>query len=714
MFEEEGSHYWILAILFVGAVIIISGLYVTGILKLDAPPLPPKNIQITQIQNSLKITWDKSPSVDVIGYNIYRSKQYSVQGEKINQEIIYETEFIDKWLVEDGTYYYLVRAVDNTQEDEGITQVTYYFDTAPPYGTIISINNGTKYTNTKKVKLNLESHDSYICRYKNEGGNWTDYTNYVLIKDWELIDEEGLQIVYYQCQDRNYNEGSIESDSIILDKTLPEMEFIRSIKNIYSEDEIINFSIYLLDNYPNNLSCYIYLNNTLIANQVKEFFDAFLTFNFNIEKQSNGTYLIKLVCEDEAGNQNIFSKNIKSIIIGEYRSKEVNITINRDEEITNNREVILYVNSKNANKCRYKNEEREWSEWEKYTSSLNWVLSSEEGIKTVYVECLNNINESLGINWDTIEYKIISGSSGIIKCIGVPSNLNIITDKCTNSLTINLKLSAVCADECTYREVESGIWRRWEDYRNSKEFSLSARYGEGIREIEYKCKNKYGESEISSAKIHYDITPPSDYVFLEANSQEDGKIRLFWSYLGVKEDTFDIYKKSLVGRTFNYVDNTNQKYWIDYDTYNEQEYHYYIVVKDCAGNEGITPSNVISIIADSEKPEISIYSPYEGEEFNKKNINLEFEIEDNLSYLITCQYQAGGSKKSLGNYYSGQYVSENIALSPSSSIASGDERIRIYLYCKDGSGNEEINYVSVIYIHETEIEEEMSGPGNID
>ncbi len=718
MFEEEGSHYWILAILFVGIFVIIAGLYLFGIIRLNAPPDPPTNIQITQIQNALKITWQNSSSPDVIGYNIYRSKQYSIIGDKINSEIIKNNEWVDSSLFEDGTYYYLVKAVDYMQEDEGLKQVSYYYDTAPPYNSKISINNDETYTGSKQVKLYLSSVDSHLCRYQNENGSWSSYSPYATVKNWELKDEEGIRLVYYQCEDKNKNIGPIVSDFITLDKTKPIVSFIKPVESIYSEESEIEIEFEVKDNYPNTILCSIYLNEMLIQNLTNPFENSLINFNFLIEQQEKGNYSLILSCEDEAGNENIINKTISVVSFGEYKSKEINISINNGAEKTEEREVKLYLSSSKADLCRFRNEQRTWSDWEPYKNTVEWVLSSTDGIKTVYVECLNKNNISIGTNWDSINYDPKDSNGGSeINCNKEPYNLNIKInedDKCTNELDVSLSLDAVCADECTYREVDSGIWKRWIDYRTYDSFSLGARYSEGLRTIEYKCKNNFGESDIVSASILYDITPPTTSVYLEGQAKENGKIQLSWEFQGERDGSFNIYRKSLEGRTFSYVDNTQQTSWVDYDTYNGQEYEYYVVIEDCAGNEGTTPSNVVSITADSEKPEITIYSPYEGEEFTNKNILVEFEIEDELSDLIDCKYQAGGNKKSLGTYYPGQYVSENIALSPSSSIASGDERIRIYLYCEDEAGNEEVEYVSVVYIHEIEIDEEDVGPGPID
>ncbi len=708
MFEEEGSHYWILAILFLGIIVIVSGLYLTGILKLNAIPGPPKGIQITQIENAIKITWDKSISTDVVGYNVYRSKQYSVKGEKINSELINTTEYLDKSLLEDGTYFYMIKATDMLQEDESTEQFSYYFDTMPPYDNIISINDGAKYTGTADVKLYLKSSDSYKCRYKNENDFWSTYSNYALVKDWEIVDAEGVQIVYYQCQDKNYNEGPVVIDSIILDKTKPEINFKKSIEAYCVENENIEFSLESKDNYPNNLTCSVYFDNNLINNKTLSFLEDPVLFEFIIEKQNIGNYTINIVCEDASGNKNEELKNIKIVSFGEYKSEYINISINNGNEETEDREVELYLTSSKADLCKFRNEQRIWSELEKYKTNVDWVLSSGTGIKTVYVECFDIYNKSIGINWDSIEYiKTNNGGGTGINCNNPPTNLNIKInggEDFTNSLDVNLILSAVCADKCRYKNEGDVIWPKWTDYRTSKSWDLSkgSETGEGTHEIFYQCKNEYGESGIVSDSIVYDVTPPNGEANLIGEAKKDGKIELNWDILGIRERNlnFNIYKKrDFVDRNFNLVDTTDEDVWVDYDTVNEQEYQYYITLVDEAKNEGTEESNIISIVADSESPEIEITSPREGKSFDKTQIDLGFYVEDNLADIIICEYQAGGRKKDLGEFSSEQSNNKIITLSTSSSMYEGEEEISIYLFCEDEVGNEESTYINIIYVH---------------
>jgi len=720
MFEEEGSQYWILAITFVLIVAIVVSLFLFGFFRLNPLPEPPTNIKITQVGNALRLSWQKSTSPDVIGYNIYRSRQYSVLGEKINIELIDINEWFDETLFEDGTYFYTIRAVDSIQEEDNINQVSFYFDTAPPYDSEININDGAEFTSTKNVKLYLSSKDSKYCRYKNENLSWSEYEPYTIIKAWELVDEEGIKIVYYQCQDPNHNVGPVASDSIVLDKTEPIITFIKPIESIYSSEDSIVFSFEVEDNYANTVDCYIYIDGEEKFEERLDYLNTPLEASPEIEALEIGNYTVSLVCKDTAGNKNQIDKKISVVSPGEYRSKYVNISINDDAEKTEQRDVELYLTSNLAQLCRFKNERRSWSDWEPFESIIEWTLSSGGGIKTVYVECLDINNRSLGINWDTIEYEKEGGGDGYA---GPPTNLNIKInngDKYTNSLMVELTLSAKYADECRYRSVDSifNSWSAWKDYRTSVSWGLGTLADpEGEMSIEYQCRNNYGESGVVEDSIIYDITPPEGSIDLEGEAISDGRVRLFWrtaAAIGERDLGFNIYRKRLTPTTereYRLVDTTTSTNWIDYDTVGGYEYSYYIKLVDGAGNEGEDESNYVRILADSEDPDLTLMFPEDEDEFEETHINIIFSVEDDISNTVVCEYSAGGSKKNLGEFSTETIHTEEITLTTHYFL--GEEDIRVCLYCEDEAGNEDSSCADVIFIYH-EYEEGEDGRPPID
>jgi parallel beta-helix repeat protein len=76
------------------------------------PPAPEGLVVFNATYDSLSLSWEPSPEVDIIGYEVYRSTSLSGDYEKVS-ELINSTQFIDSGLEEDTIYYYKLKAVDD-------------------------------------------------------------------------------------------------------------------------------------------------------------------------------------------------------------------------------------------------------------------------------------------------------------------------------------------------------------------------------------------------------------------------------------------------------------------------------------------------------------------------------------------------------------------------------------------------------------------------
>lgn len=68
---------------------------------------------------SLKLQWDPSPSPDVKGYNLYRSKASGRGYTRVNSSAVSATSFTDSTLQYDTTYYYVCTAVNQAGLESG-------------------------------------------------------------------------------------------------------------------------------------------------------------------------------------------------------------------------------------------------------------------------------------------------------------------------------------------------------------------------------------------------------------------------------------------------------------------------------------------------------------------------------------------------------------------------------------------------------------------
>jgi len=110
-----------------------------------------------------------------------------------------------------------------------------------PFG--ISINNNSKYTNSKTVELLLNGGPDAV---KMAVSNLPDFSNilpenYLQTKTWELSGEDGTKTVYVKFYTEDNVASSAISSSIILDTKSPEIK-ITSIKKEYTTNENVVIS----------------------------------------------------------------------------------------------------------------------------------------------------------------------------------------------------------------------------------------------------------------------------------------------------------------------------------------------------------------------------------------------------------------------------------------------------------------------------------------
>lgn len=82
------------------------------------PPAPPKDLVVIPVTGGpgeptrLELSWAISPETDLAGYNVYRSEQEGVQGERLNRERLLTPTFRDMSVAAGRRYTYRVTAVD--------------------------------------------------------------------------------------------------------------------------------------------------------------------------------------------------------------------------------------------------------------------------------------------------------------------------------------------------------------------------------------------------------------------------------------------------------------------------------------------------------------------------------------------------------------------------------------------------------------------------
>jgi rhamnogalacturonan endolyase len=101
------------------------------------PPSVPIGIEAIAWSDSVKIVWSPNADPDLLGYNIYRSRQQNGPFAKLNLELLLDTSYTDTDVVNDSTYYYAVTAVDwddNESVFSDIVEATPTIRPAAPSG----------------------------------------------------------------------------------------------------------------------------------------------------------------------------------------------------------------------------------------------------------------------------------------------------------------------------------------------------------------------------------------------------------------------------------------------------------------------------------------------------------------------------------------------------------------------------------------------------
>jgi len=78
-------------------------------------PGPPANFKVENLpDNKALLAWSKKESIDIRGYNLYKSTISGNYSEPLNENLITDTLYVDTNLTEAGTYYYTVACVDSS------------------------------------------------------------------------------------------------------------------------------------------------------------------------------------------------------------------------------------------------------------------------------------------------------------------------------------------------------------------------------------------------------------------------------------------------------------------------------------------------------------------------------------------------------------------------------------------------------------------------
>lgn len=128
--------------------------------------------------------------------------------------------------IKEGTAKITATTVEGSYMD--VSEVTVKKDTTPPTGHF-TINSGTEFTNDSKVTLSLEAQDDasgvYQVRFSTDSEHWTNWEEYTTTKDFSLPSGDGVKNILVEFKDSAGNISEGYKQNIILDTTIPVIQF---------------------------------------------------------------------------------------------------------------------------------------------------------------------------------------------------------------------------------------------------------------------------------------------------------------------------------------------------------------------------------------------------------------------------------------------------------------------------------------------------------
>ncbi|MEM9919205.1 MAG: T9SS type A sorting domain-containing protein [Bacteroidota bacterium] len=151
-------------------------------LRLFAYPRP-SNLSSSLGANEIQLRWNPSVDSSVLGYYVYRSQDLAEGFELVDTQWTVDTTFVDQSLVEEGSYFYMVRAVKLEQSGSG----SFY---NLSLGTLDSIF----YTPTVSTNTLTENH-FHLFPNPTNGALQIDFGQALQASiELELLDAQGRQV----------------------------------------------------------------------------------------------------------------------------------------------------------------------------------------------------------------------------------------------------------------------------------------------------------------------------------------------------------------------------------------------------------------------------------------------------------------------------------------------------------------------------------------
>jgi hypothetical protein len=367
-------------------------------------------------------------------------------------------------------------------------------DTTPPTGTI-AINGGAAYTGTTAVTLNLTATDNASGVNKvllsNDGVNYTEQA-YVDTVAWILSSGDGTKTVYARFKDAVGNLSGEVSDTIVLDSP-PTGTITINGGAAYTNTTAVTLSLTATNAVK-----------VLLSNDGWNYTEsAYADTKAWVLSSGDGTKTVYAKFKSASGN---VSSDVSDTIILDSTLPTGTITINGGAAYTNTTAVTLSLTATNAVKVLLSNDGWNYTE-SAYADTKAWVLSSNDGTKTVYAKFKNAVGNYSSVVSDSIILDT-TAPTGTIAINGGAAY--------TGSTSVTLNLSAT--------DTGSGVTNMWlgndgdyyqGPYTYSTTYNWTLPAGDGPKKVWAKFADAAGNQSFQySATITLDTLPPASCFIL--------------------------------------------------------------------------------------------------------------------------------------------------------------------------------------------------------
>ncbi|MFZ3167418.1 MAG: NosD domain-containing protein, partial [Candidatus Methanoperedens sp.] len=398
----------------------------------------------------------------------------------------------------DSSNNMLIRNNANSNKINGIYMSNSHNNTLTDNNANSNIENGIYLSNSNKNNLSNNIMNGNIYNFRLDASSDSDLDNQ--IKTSNKVDGKSIY----------YINGAINTiyDS---SENIGTFYCVNCVNITVKDQDLKNNGVGIL--LWNSINAKIY-NNNLTGNQRQAIVNGGSGNVFNLTSEIGGNYWSDYTGTDANGDgigdtPYVISAGVQDVYPyikanGWKLPRELSLKINGGERLTFVRDVTLDLSAKNAKQMRFKNEDGNWTDWESFSSTKPWTLSSGSGLKTVYFDASNDA----GIAAEPAKNEIVLDAPSVIinhNTIYTNKNNGI---KYTNSQDVTLTLSSLTAKSMKFRN-DLSIWTSWENFKFTKSWRLSN--GDGPKTVSFKISPDLNPTidptQSETDEITLDMTP---------------------------------------------------------------------------------------------------------------------------------------------------------------------------------------------------------------